>query len=685
MNRPSVKALWPALVLSAGVVLSGLAAAPALGAPTRSVATAGGKGPTLGLVSQPLWVTPGQPFPIKLAVGAITGPAAGDGAELEVSVFQRLVTRSAFALSQQGRSLGRALWSDTTALGNGAAGGQPGLCIPVDAKPSPLCSAPYGLQTGDVAGVYPVEVTVRDADTGASEARLLTHLVIVDPGQATNPLRFALVVPVAGPSPLTATGARRISTATVSRLGRLVGGLALHGPDALTLSPDPSTLAALADTPEPAAHSVLVALRRISQDLQVLAQPFTAVEPAALVGAGLTSELATQMARGSDIDQAELGLRPPGATWLVQGPLDRDTVTALSGLGAQRFLIPTADAAAGSVRLTPDQPFHLAVGQASYPALSGDPGLASDLQISDPLLAVHELLADLAQVYFENPNLEYYQNGSLVPEPRVVAAVAPSYWAPDRASLTELLGALATGPFLETTTLDDALSLPAATSPATPTGPASGPASRRPGIDAAPIHRLRAQLGALAGSLTRPVPVLLSASDLILASEGAGLSAAQRSAYLATASGQVRTELGQVTVVASSITLTSRQGRIPLSIVSDLPVPARVRVQLSSTRLGFSGSGGQDSVSRTFTLHLRNTTWLVPVTARTTGRFQMQVKVFTATGGQPMSAADLYITSRAFSGVGVVLSVGALLVLAFWWGRALQKGRRNRHLVERDE
>jgi len=691
ISRPSVKALLPVLVLSVGVGLSGPAAGSVVAAPAGSAAPAGGAGlgsgagPTLGLVSQPLWVTPGQPFPIKLAVGANATGTASDGAELEVSVFQRLVTRSAFALSEQGRSLGRALWSDTTALSSGVEGSQPSLCIPVDTAPSPLCSAPYGLQIGGLAGVYPVEVTVRDADTGASEARLITHLVIVDPGRAANPLRFALVVPVAGPSPLTSKGARRADGTTVSRLDQLLGGLAFHGPDALTLSPDPATLAALADTPEPAARSVLALLRRMSPDLQVLAQPFTAVDPAALVGAGLTSELAAQMARGSDIDQAELGLRPSGATRLVQGPLDRDTVTALSGLGARRFLVPAADATGGSARLTPDQPFPLTVGQTSYPTISGDPGLASDLQISDPQLAVHELLADLAQIYFENPNLEYYQNGSLVPEPRVVAGVAPSYWAPDKAALTELLGGLATGPFLETTTLDNALSLPAATRPATPTGPASGPTARKPGIDAGRIRVLRARLAALAGSLTRPVPVLVSASDLILASEGAELSPARRSAYLTTASGQVRTALNQVTVVASSITLTSRQGRIPLSIVSNLTVPVRVRVQLSSTRLGFSGSGGQDSVSRTFTLRLHNTTWLVPVTARTTGQFQMEVRVFTAVGGQPMSAADLYITSRAFSGVGVVLSVAALLVLAFWWGRALQKGRRNRHLVERDE
>ncbi|MHB1924478.1 MAG: DUF6049 family protein [Acidimicrobiales bacterium] len=669
------------LAVGAGLVLAGLGPVPALAAGGGSGTTSG---PSLTLVSQPLWVTPGQPFPIRLALGATPAATASDGAELEVSVFQRLVTRSAFALSQQGRSFGRALWSDTTALSFGAAGGQPGVCIPVDTGPSPLCAAPYGLQTGDVAGVYPVEVTVRNADTGEAEARLITHLIIVDPGRAANPLRFALVVPVAGTSPLTPAGDRRVGTTGLSRLGQLVGGLALHGPDALTLAPDPATLAALADTPEPAARSVLSGLRRMTPGVQVLAQPFTDVDPAALVGSSLVSELATQTSRGADIDEAELGLRPPAATWMVQGPLDRDTVAALAGLGARSLLIPSADAAAGSARLTPDQPFPLAVGQASYPALSGDPGLASDLQISDPMLAVHELLADLAQVYFENPNLEYYQNGSLVPEPRVVAAVAPRYWAPDKAALTELLGGLATGPYLQTVTLNAALSVPASTSPATPTGPVTTPAGRKLGLDPTRIRALRTELGALAGSLVRPIPTLLSTSDLILASEAAGLTPAQRSAYLGAATRQVANVLNQVTVVASAITLTSRQGRIPLSIVSNLPVPARVQVQLSSTGLGFTG-GGQDSVSRTFTLSLRNTTWLVPVTARRTGRFQLEVKVFTAAGDQPMSSADVYITSRAFSGVGVVLSVGALLLLAFWWGRALQKGRRNRRLVERDD
>ena len=652
-----------------------------LAASTASSSSGSSPSAKVTLISQPDWVNPGQPFPLRVSIGPTSGSAASDGAELEVSVYQRLVTRSAFALSQSGHELGRALWSNTTALGGGTTGVESDICIPVDAAPGPTCVAPYSLRTDDTPGVYPVVVTVRDADTSEAEGRLVTHLLLLAPGAASNPLQVALVVPEAAPSPLTTSGTRRVAPDDATRLGLLASVLDQKGPDSLTVAPDPGTLAALADTPTPTAHSALAAVRRLSDDAQTLPQTFAPTNPYDLVDASLDGELAAQLARGSDVDSVELGSRPSPATWMLQGPLDRPTVAALAGLGVTRLLLPAGDIGGGEARLTSARPFPLNSAGAGLMALSGDAALAHDLQLPDSLLATHELLADLAQVYFENPNLEYYEGGHLVPEPRVVVAVSPRYWAPSRTALTDLVQTLTTGPFLSSVTLDQAF---AQVPPSTTSASSAGPAGHRDNMAGAKVRSLRAALASFSASLVRPVNSTLAIGDLALTSESASLTLAQRNAYLNAAHSRLRAELGQVTVAATGITLTSRQGKVPLSIVSNLPVPVRVTVTLTSTGLQFQG-GSNDSISHSFTLRLRNTTWLVPVVARRTGHFEMEVKVVTAEGAQPMSAAGIFINSRAFSGVGIVLSAAALAGLAFWWGRALQKGARNRRLVERNE
>lgn len=314
------------------------------------------------------------------------------------------------------------------------------------------------------------------------------------------------------------------------------------------------------------------------------------------------------------------------------------------------------------------------------PAVLEDSGLANDLSISDPVLAVHELLADLAQIYFESPNLTHLVDGSQVPEPRGVVAVAPADWAPSTDADEALLDGLIDSPIVRPATVDD---LFAELGLSGGSRQAATPANRHPDLDADQVRTERRGLESLTASITRPLPENLLIGDLILVSEAAGLSPEQRQAYLGAARRRLDAELDEVTVAASGITLTSRQAKVPISIVSQLPSPIRVRVELTSSRLSFPGEGTRDSVEKVLTLRLRDTTWLVPVIARSTGRFDLTARVETVEGATVLDTVTVTITSKAFSGVGVILSIAALAVLAFWWGRALQKGRRNKRLVQR--
>ena len=61
----------------------------------------------------------------------------------------------------------------------------------------------------------------------------------------------------------------------------------------------------------------------------------------------------------------------------------------------------------------------------------------------NPVLAAHQLLAELAQVYYEQPNDD---------DPRAIVAVAPTTWPDDPAFVDALLGALDGNPIIQSVT-----------------------------------------------------------------------------------------------------------------------------------------------------------------------------------------------------------------------------------------
>ncbi|HEV2368824.1 MAG TPA: DUF6049 family protein, partial [Acidimicrobiales bacterium] len=534
--------------------------------------------------------------------------------------------------------------------------------VPVDAAPPPGCRAGAPVYLNDVAGVYPVMVSLQDRDTGVTLDRLVSHLVLAPATPSATPLRFALVVPVAASQPLHTNGARSAGAGDLARLASL--DPLLSGAIPITLAPDPATLAAVADTTSTQARDLLAALRRdgAAVGVQSLVQTFAPAAPYDLVGAGLSGELGAQLQRGQDIIQAQLGTRPSPQTWLTIGPVDRTTADTLVALGVSRLVVPPDDVQAGFTRLTPSQPYRLNAGGTVLPALVEDANLGTDLTLTDPVLSAHELLADLAQTYFEAPN-----------STRGVVALAPRDWFPTRAAVDVITAGLGASPIVAASTVDGVFA-------DVPTARSSAPVAfpgRRPALPAARIRADRAEQAALAGAVTATLPAVGSMNDLILESEADGLGAGQRASYLAGAEQVLANELGMVSVVKSSVTLTSRQATVPVSVQSLLPVPIAVRVTVSSDQLQFPG-GGTSVTLPVQTLSHQNTTFNVPVITRGTGSFPLRVSIVTANGSLVVNNTRLTIRSRAFSGVGVALSAGALVFLAVWWGRELRRSRRAR-------
>ena len=102
-----------------------------------------------------------------------------------------------------------------------------------------------------------------------------------------------------------------------------------------------------------------------------------------------------------------------------------------------------------------------------------------------------------------------------------------------------------------------------------------------------------------------------------------------------------------------------------------------MRVHLDSPKLIFPK--GPDFIARrcrSATTRKRNE---FPVEARASGTFAMTITLESADGSLQLGPPTrVTIRSAVFSGIGIALTLGALLFLAGWWGNHFRRTRRAR-------
>jgi hypothetical protein len=163
----------------------------------------------------------------------------------------------------------------------------------------------------------------------------------------------------------------------------------------------------------------------------------------------------------------------------------------------------------------------------------------------------------------------------------------------------------------------------------------------------------------------------------LLASEARGLGGGERSAYVAAVRALVRDDVSAIsTDPRLTVTLTARDGTIPLTLRNDSGRPLTVLVSLDSEQLEFAD--GESLV-----IALEDDTTRIDLRVRTlaSGAFPLDIEITSPDGGIDIAQARYTVRSTAVSGVGLVLSIGALVFLAVWWARHWRSVRRSRRLV----
>lgn len=646
--------------LGAGVALAlllGLLVAPlhSAYAATNPPAPAAG---LLRLVAQTSWVEPSKQNVFDLQV-QVKSPLPPDQVMVVVDVLTRVSTRSeltrSFAPDYQSYFQAGGVVASTLAALNPDPSGTIDLRIPVTALHLAR------------SGVYPVSVELRPRRGGASLGRLITPLVFTSGPISGDKLDVAWIVPIHAPP---GTGSTPLTSAEDARLTTLVNALGVHPKLSLTIAPTPDTVDAL----EGSDPAVVSRLGRSLAGREVLGSTWVPMPMASMLAAGLSDQVSLSLTRGTDVLASRLGTSVAGQTWVFDGPVDQDALSFVRGAQFDRIVLPEADLNPNPFRFTLAQPFEVAgKDNTRVRAAAADDGLAAHFNDApDQVLAAHQLLADLTQIYEDAPATM-----------RGVVIDTPRGWAPSGAFLDAWMSGLETSPVLNAVTVGAYF---AAVAPVN--GPGAQPLVRdlvingdairgvAGGLLAADQRATREQLDALASTLPLDTPVYPRLERDLLVVPSVDLSPPERRNRLDAVIAAIRAQTRLISLpLARTITLTERRGRLPITIISQSDEPIHVLLRVESDKLRFPLAKTSGAATFSEDLHKGANLLDLLVEARSSGTFPLHITVLSPKGGLVIQQTTFTVQSTALSGVGVFLSVGAALFLMIWWGRHAWRSR----------
>ncbi|MGO9877333.1 MAG: DUF6049 family protein [Acidimicrobiia bacterium] len=629
--------------------------------------------PGVSLVYQPPWVQAGngaELLGLQLDEPAV---ASEPNAEVELTFHDSVSSRTGF---------------------ESAVSATPSLGAPVDHLYFPFSSlqlnakhqfaVAFGLSGSsqpntvgiDLPGVYPVEVGLYG--TKVEHSAFVTWMVVIDPAaeKSYQPLRVSWIWQLQ-PDPFEPpTGADTSTLAAMRPGGRLddiAKMLSLAGSFPLTLGIGPEMLATW--NREATTHHALASGLKQVRDAaarasnQLLPEPYVPIQGPTIEAEGLGSQLGQEYVAGSTL-LADLTGRYPDTNTAFVDPVDTPTLDQLTQTLIDHFVVRDAALRLINETRTPAQPFDLTTSDGTLvPAAASDSGLEGLFDSpGPPALREQRVLAGLAEIANEAPS-----------QTRGVILAMPDDWSPD-ATVSLLVHDLVHDPLVEPATLDTLFSQVA---PATANGvalqrqllPNRGQLPHPLGASeyATAVHDLAAYQ-AMVGPTD---PSIAAGQHALLLALSTANSGPQAQAYLNTITANLQTLTDGLTTTAKTLTLTARRAYLPLSFQNNTShAGIHVLVHLDSPKLIFpKGPDFPLTLPRGHSSAKQNE---FPVEARASGTFVMTITLESPDGSVKLGTTSVTIRSTVFSGIGIALTLGALLFLAGWWGNHFVRTRRAR-------
>lgn len=500
-------------------------------------------------------------------------------------------------------------------------------------------------------GTLPFIVTLLDND-GNELDQLVTSLIIPIEEPPRTTIGIAFVGSIEVPLSHRADGSVNVDAGAVSRRIEQLHGLGL--PITLNLSPEALSALSIAD---PAVFTEVTAAI-VGHDL--LRAPWVSLDEEGWRSAGDAARVLAQYALGSDTVEALTGMSPTGIV-----ALDPDATPATLGLlrsAGATAVIPTDTQLGFATRaFSPNQSFQLIDDNAvAIPALRIDQSLTTTLSGDDVELAAvqaaAELLTDAAAATLDR-------------------AVLLDLDVIDDAVLDEFLAFIDEHASLETTSVTELFSRELAR---------VGDGVLRGDLVSAEAPDLRTRSGdlvaatssieTLAAMLAPDIDAVEPLRTRLLAAASDQLDAASAAAYSDDVFRTVIESTAGIEIVrVDRITLTDRHTDLPLTIINRQPVPLNVELVLSAEKIRFP-----EGERRNLRLRPGENTIVIPVETLASGDARVTATLVSPGGLLELGSGTVDIRSTAISGLGLIISVIALIVLGAWWIRTILRVRRNR-------
>ncbi|MCB1030366.1 MAG: hypothetical protein KDA95_03465 [Acidimicrobiales bacterium] len=605
--------------------------------------------PRLSLISQPTSVDANDSFVSFLSV--TNAPTATD---LVVDIYDRALGSDPLGVAPPS---GPAATFPPVSLsmspqGEATTGFSISLYTRGNANPNPA----WGYRI-DEPGVYPLRLRLRDAE-GSTLSVMYTVLTRnpTSEDEPIEPTSVSLLIDAQNPPP-TNPAERRSNTgadkALFEQLGVVLESLEAHDeiPATFSLTPDSLVRAAM----DPDLQSDMGQLREVisAENRDVLDAPYVNIDPSELVSAGLPHELTYQRDAGrATLDSL---LEPPlQGIWRLTSRTDSKTLNELSNQGISRVVL-TEDAVRDKASLR--EPSQVITSESPVrTAFTGRQFALNLTSQSDPLLAVHLLLGSLASAATERTDAA-----------QVIVSVDPTTATPE--TLEALLSGLETpSPWITTARLEVMLDV-VATEQAKLTNPSIEDLQSYP----EELQEARADLGSYSAMAQGSNELSNEFSRDLAMSAAMELPIESRLEDVRETQHRLKEPFNSINLPeGDTVTLGASEASVPVPIDSDLKIPAKVVIHLSSNdRLAFP----TNPIVRT--LEPGRNTINVRVRARANGDTPMEVSIRTPDDRVVLAESRYIVRSTAMSGVGLVLTIGAMAFLVVWWGRHIFRARKN--------
>lgn len=630
----------------------------------------------------PSWVGPNDALRAVLRI-TNRGDIAATSLRVVVAVYEGVATRSHLERTMAGR-LGGVEVSDSVAIEGEIAPGESRTVV----VEKPLQEFRF-FQSAPEDRVHPVRFVVR---SGPSASRPIDSHMIFFSSRVDVPLKVGLILPLHS-VPIYDPNLRVIPDRlrdAQGRLTRILDALKANTGADVTLAPSGLLLETLSDLADGftevegkripreddaarGAATTLASIRDLAAEPgnQVIVSPYSNAHLAWLNASGLADRTPDQISATGNAISRVLGVEPAEG-WLLPtaGALDEATLTFIQRGGVSRIAVSTEFIARRATPLTPQAPVGIQARGGAVDALGLDEVLTQRLTLApgiSPVQARQRFLAETASIMLERPA-----------EERVVFAAAPSDWGPAPAFLGGILDAFVRSPWMSSVT------------PAT-----IGEVSDRPTAALAPTQTV------LAGLQDQPpagyVTQLLSARAAIEEFQSLGppqervnrlglkLKLAESSdwwpsrqllgrgdRFARAVVSDVEREFSKIRAPARQvITLTSREGVIPLVVSNATGYPVRIVIRLDSDKLRFPGGS-----RLSYLLEPPAKTIDVEAITDTSGTFPLRVVVETPDGSREVSRSTVRVRSTAYNVIAVAITAGAGLFLVVWWLFGVYRRRR---------